>query len=365
MMSAPLITIFTANEPQVMRLVGDLAEEIGLNESIVLMQLEFLVRRYHNEQDGKLWAYATLADLQREYFKWWSIATISRILARLEEKQLIHIGNFNAHGYDRTQWFAMNEEGLGKLTSIKVEVTILQNAKSNTTDCKKDHAKLQKGSRQLETTIPENILEGHEENITTTMPTTTDQSIPTGVGGGGPETTASSGKRAATRPGNAPSPSSAAPSPPCRQSAPVRQNPDPPVRTETYLYLANVVDVKSPKALDELAHLPLSGVQAAWEKFTAGPGAFVEVLRTNPPQPAPPPPAPADLPERPEWIDSPEEWAAMCRATPTMAGNLAGSRWENGQLVGESDYMTEFYAKRGYAERITMARALQQGRAAT
>lgn len=184
----------------------------------------------------------------------------------------------------------------------------------------------------------------------------------TAIGGGGSETTVSGGKRAATRP-EAPSPNSAAPSPPLGCNPP-----DPATNTYDYLRQQGV----SVKSATKFAHLDRNQIAAWWEaEILRDPaarkyeGRLVRKLEGNPAQfQAPPPPTPVDLPERPEWIDSPEEWAAMCRATPTMAANLAGSRWENGQLVGENDYMTEFYAKRGYAERITMARALQQGRAA-
>jgi hypothetical protein len=186
---AELITILTKNDPQVMRIHAELAAEIGLNESIALLQLEFLVRKHQNERDGKLWAYASLEELRDRYFKWWSLATISRVLKRLEDADLIFIGNYNATSYDRTQWFAMNPAGLGRLEAIKIDVSILQNEKSNMTDCKIDPINLQNRSLQNETTIPKTTKEKPKTTTTPTKKSDTPQPpvAPDGAGapGGG------------------------------------------------------------------------------------------------------------------------------------------------------------------------------------
>ena len=45
--------IFTLNDPHALRICGSLAQEIGLNESIVLLQLEFLISLPpEKERDG-------------------------------------------------------------------------------------------------------------------------------------------------------------------------------------------------------------------------------------------------------------------------------------------------------------------------
>lgn len=93
--------------------------------------------------------------MQQVYFPWWSIATISRIAKRCEEKGLIHIGNFNKVGYDRTQWYCLNEVGIGRLKSIRMNDTIFQNEKSKRAKRKMDTDKMKNGSAQNETPIPE------------------------------------------------------------------------------------------------------------------------------------------------------------------------------------------------------------------
>ncbi len=95
--------------------------EIGFNESLVLLQLEFLISISDHVIDGQVWTYQSYQDLKDRYFPWWSIATISRTMKSLEEKGLIISGNFNRAGFDRTQWYALNEEGLRSLESIRLE----------------------------------------------------------------------------------------------------------------------------------------------------------------------------------------------------------------------------------------------------
>lgn len=161
-MARPRIRLLIPNDPHPMRIERDLAKEIGLNESIVLLQLEYLIGISNNERDGRLWTYQTLQDLHTIYFPWWSIATISRIVKTLEEKELITIGNFNKLGYDRTQWFALNDVGIARLTSVLMQSDAIsqnekwtfQNAKSILQNDQMDHVKLQNGLDQNETTIP-------------------------------------------------------------------------------------------------------------------------------------------------------------------------------------------------------------------
>ena len=150
--------LLTFNDPHPMRIDRDLAAEIGLNESILLLQIEYLISISSNERDGRLWTYQSLTSLQETYFPWWSVMTISRIVKSLEEKQLIIIGNFNKLGYDRTQWFALNEEGINLLHSIAIyqnDKCISQNGTSIYQFDGIDPNKMLNGTQQNVTTIPE------------------------------------------------------------------------------------------------------------------------------------------------------------------------------------------------------------------
>ncbi|MDP9469482.1 MAG: hypothetical protein M3Q71_02285 [Chloroflexota bacterium] len=113
--------IFVLNDPHALRVSPELAVEIGFNESLVLLQLEFLISISDHVIDGRVWTYQAYQDLKDRYFPWWSIATISRTMKSLEEKGLIISGNFNRAGFDRTQWYTLNEDGLRQLESIRLE----------------------------------------------------------------------------------------------------------------------------------------------------------------------------------------------------------------------------------------------------
>jgi hypothetical protein len=175
--------IFLPNDPHPMRIYKDLACEIGLNESIVLLQLEFLISISDNEVDGRIWHYDTLADLKKKHFPFWSISTISRILTNLQDMGLVTIGNYNKYGFDKTQWFALDHENCSKLLSITIfqneksifqneksifqnEKSIFQNEKWMTSNCKMDDVKLQNGCSQNETTIPKTPTEITSETTT-------------------------------------------------------------------------------------------------------------------------------------------------------------------------------------------------------
>ena len=94
--------ILVLNNPHAMRINKELACEIGYNESVVLLQLDYLISISTAPiEEGKHWTYQSFAKLQK-FFPWWSIKTISRTVAKLKEMELIEIGNFNRRSADRT-----------------------------------------------------------------------------------------------------------------------------------------------------------------------------------------------------------------------------------------------------------------------
>lgn len=114
--------VFCPNNPYPPRIYGLLAGEIGLNESIVFLQLEWLVSlRPRKWRDGLLWTYQSTRKLKNDYFQWWGKSTINRIIHSLQEKQLIIVRNYNQKSYDKTRWFAINFEEVAKLKSIEIK----------------------------------------------------------------------------------------------------------------------------------------------------------------------------------------------------------------------------------------------------
>lgn len=122
--------LFVPNNPTSPRLCPELAVEIGLNESILLLQLEFWIVTMGMERDGNWWVYRSLADL-RDTFPFWGRSTIWRALQELVKKGLIAIGNYNQAGYDRTGWYSLNLDACRKLNSL--QVALLEETAQNDT----------------------------------------------------------------------------------------------------------------------------------------------------------------------------------------------------------------------------------------
>lgn len=93
----------------------------GLNESIVLLQLDFLISVSTSpKQDGRQWTYQSLEKLQEDYFPFWGRDTIDRALKNLKALGLIKIGNFNKLALDQTRWYSIVWEKVDRLESVKV-----------------------------------------------------------------------------------------------------------------------------------------------------------------------------------------------------------------------------------------------------
>jgi hypothetical protein len=109
----------------------DLAEEIGLNESIVLLQIDYWIRHSNNVRDGRRWTYQSLRDMKNKAFRWWGKDTISRAIKSLEDQELIFVNDYNQHKYDRTQWFALNPKGFKRLKSVELKQVVDEGGVSN------------------------------------------------------------------------------------------------------------------------------------------------------------------------------------------------------------------------------------------
>jgi len=154
------IRLFILNDPYPLRICKALADEIGLNESIVLLQLEYLIGISTTDTtDGELWTRQSLSNLKDEHFPWWSVPTISRIIQNLSNGKkgqydpLIKLGSFNRLGFDRTQWFALDRDGIAKLKSVKIDDAIFQNEKCNRAKRKMQSRKMKNAFAQNEKSI--------------------------------------------------------------------------------------------------------------------------------------------------------------------------------------------------------------------
>ena len=156
--------VLLVNDPNSPRLRPDVAKEIGLNESIVFLQLEYLIAISDHEHDNRKWTYQSLKALQ-EMFPFWSHMTIQRAIKSLEQQKLIIIGNYNKRKNDRTQWFALDLEGIGKLESVTlISESISQSVKSISQPVK--------SISQPVTTLPETTTEITTKTTKTDKPPT-------------------------------------------------------------------------------------------------------------------------------------------------------------------------------------------------
>lgn len=112
--------LFVLNDSHAPRLSPALAQEIGLNESILFLQLEFLIAVHGSLITGRRWVRMSVRDLERE-FPFWSYSTINRAVQSLEARHLITVENFNRRNYDKTRWFSIDLDVAAGLHSIAVK----------------------------------------------------------------------------------------------------------------------------------------------------------------------------------------------------------------------------------------------------
>ena len=172
--NAPKPVIQKEVTPTVTVILPELAAEIGLNDSIMLMQIAFWISTTNLYIDGQYWTYQSTGDMQSKAFPYWSRSTINRAAKKLVEKGLLFEGSYNKAKFDRTPWYALNPDGISQLKSISL--TWIDNMVEPLIVCQNDTSVCQNDTRrtQNDTTIPE---------ITTETPTeiTTDGIAPNGA----------------------------------------------------------------------------------------------------------------------------------------------------------------------------------------
>ncbi len=105
-----MIALLSNTQPRLFH--PELAAAFGLNEAIVLQQLHYWLQRSTKIIDGRKWAYNTYQQWQEVDFPWWSIPTIRRTFARLEELGLVQSEEHNKMRTDRTKWYTIDYEKL-------------------------------------------------------------------------------------------------------------------------------------------------------------------------------------------------------------------------------------------------------------
>ncbi len=124
----------------------ELAKAFGLNEAIVLQQLNYWLNGKSAKLiNGRKWIYNSYKQWQEDNFPFWSLATVRRAIENCEKKGLIITGNFNKAGFDKTKWYSIDydmiDRGMSKRCAQNEQTScskcadgVAQNAQTNTRD---------------------------------------------------------------------------------------------------------------------------------------------------------------------------------------------------------------------------------------
>lgn len=98
-----------------------LATILSLNEAVVLQQVHYYVelakKTNHNYVDGRYWVYNTYEEWRDMCFPFWSLNTIKRTFASLENSGIIISANHNKSGLDKRKWYSINYDVLDSKVS--------------------------------------------------------------------------------------------------------------------------------------------------------------------------------------------------------------------------------------------------------
>lgn len=91
---------------------AELADRIGLNEAIVLQQINYWITgsMAGEEYDGRKWVYNTFEKWQEENFPFWSVDTVKRTLTKLKKLGLVEVKQLRKSQHDHTNFYTINFE---------------------------------------------------------------------------------------------------------------------------------------------------------------------------------------------------------------------------------------------------------------
>lgn len=93
----------------------ELAAVFGLNEAIVLQQLNYwLNSKTAKTVNGRKWVYNSYNQWHDDNFPFWSLATVRRAIDSCEKKGLIITANYNKAGFDKTKWYSIDYYAVDK-----------------------------------------------------------------------------------------------------------------------------------------------------------------------------------------------------------------------------------------------------------
>lgn len=88
---------------------GQLAQQLGITDAIVLKYMAARTRTSTNVRSGKNWFYMTGNELAMK-FPYLSKSGVEKAIKRLRAEKCIEIANFNKLSFDMTRWFHVPQE---------------------------------------------------------------------------------------------------------------------------------------------------------------------------------------------------------------------------------------------------------------
>jgi len=89
------------------------AREYGVDAAIIIRHLRFWIIKNKadnkNQHDGRTWTYGSVKSFT-EVFVYWSEAQVRQTLKKLLARKVLRKGNYNKTEYDRTTWYAFEDE---------------------------------------------------------------------------------------------------------------------------------------------------------------------------------------------------------------------------------------------------------------
>lgn len=95
-----------------------LAEKYGISEAIIIQHFQFWInnnaRLGKNWIEGRSWSFQTIEEIAAHY-PYLSIPQVKRIIHNLVKQNILIKNNFNKSAYDRTVWYAFNNEEMFRI----------------------------------------------------------------------------------------------------------------------------------------------------------------------------------------------------------------------------------------------------------
>lgn len=151
----------------------DLARHVGLNEAIILQQLNYWIEATEAgvDHDGRRWVYNT-QDQWREQFPFWSIDTVKRAFASLKKQRLILVKQLAKRQHDRTNYYAIDHARIIEMEAqtrvVADQCKLPSSSGANCTDPSGQNPLIEQGKTPRSIRAKRPVL--HTETTTETTP---------------------------------------------------------------------------------------------------------------------------------------------------------------------------------------------------